>query len=178
MFWRSVVGKLAVTILLLVSFVLVILTIFLLQFFENFHVQQAEQALIQTAERVTTLVEHEQDQTYVQDATERVKDLSSRVAIVSNDGKAWVSSSGDDSLPELENNWIKDEERLMNVLTQDQPIQMQMALPGSETEAMIVGRPVMNDGAVFVYQSLDIIRETRAETTKIILLAAGIAIIL
>ena len=178
MFWRSVVGKLAVTILLLVSFVLVILTIFLLQFFENFHVQQAEEALIQTAERVTTLVEHEQDQTYIQDATERVKDLSSRVAIVSNDGNVWVSSSGDDSLPELENNWIKNEDRLMNVLTQDQPVQMQMALPGSEAEAMIVGRPAMNDGAVFVYQSLNIIRETRAETTKIILLAAGIAIIL
>lgn len=43
MFWRSVVGKLAVTILLLVSFVLFVLTIFLLEFFENFHIQEAEE---------------------------------------------------------------------------------------------------------------------------------------
>jgi two-component system sensor histidine kinase ResE len=100
------------------------------------------------------------------------------VAIVYDNGEIWVSSSGDDSLSELDSNWIRDEDRLMSVLTQGQPVQMQMTLPDSGTEAMIVGRPVMDDGAVFVYQSLDIIRETRAETTKIILLAAGIAIVL
>src|SRR5699024_8905278 len=139
MFWRSVVGKLAVTILLLVSFVLFILTIFLLQFFENFHIQQAEEAMMQTAERVTTLVEHEQDQTYIEDSAERMKDLSSRVAIVYDNGEIWVSSSGDDSLSELDSNWIRDEDRLMSVLTQGQPVQMQMTLPDSGTEAMIVG---------------------------------------
>ena len=49
MFWRSVVGKLAITILLLVSFVLFILTILLLEFFEDFHMQEAEKAMLQTA---------------------------------------------------------------------------------------------------------------------------------
>src|SRR5690625_5085252 len=44
---------------------------------------------------------------------------------------------------------------------------------------MIVGTPVDHgNGVVFVYQSLDVIDQTRAETTRIIFLAAGIAIIL
>ncbi len=40
--WRSVVGKLWMTILLLVSFVLIILTMLLFQFFEKYHVNQIE----------------------------------------------------------------------------------------------------------------------------------------
>src|SRR5690625_7441067 len=44
---------------------------------------------------------------------------------------------------------------------------------------MAVATPAHNNqGTVFVYQSLDAIDQTRAETTRIIFLAAGIAIIL
>lgn len=178
MFWRSVVGKLAVTILMLVAFVLFILSIFLLQFFENFHIQQAEEAMMETAERVTVLIEQQEDRDYIHDTTERVKDLSSRVAIVYSDGEIWVSSSSDENLSELQKEWIENNEQLMKVITDNQQVQIEMTLPNSDEEAMIVGKPVLNDGAVFVYQSLDIIKETRAETTKIILIAAGIAIIL
>lgn len=178
MFWRSVVGKLAVTILLLVAFVLFILSIFLLQFFENFHIQQAEEAMMETAKQVTTLIEQQDDRDYIHDTTERVKDLASRVAIVYEDGEVWVSSSSDENLSEFKSDWISNEEELMKVFTDNQNVQILMTLPNSDEEAMIVGRPLLNDGAVFVYQSLDIIRETRAETTKIILLAAGIAIML
>ena len=50
--WRSVVGKLWMTILFLVSFVLLILTILLLQFFEKYHVNQIEQGLSDQAEKI------------------------------------------------------------------------------------------------------------------------------
>src|SRR5699024_4603464 len=54
-----------------------------------------------------------------------------------------------------------------------------MLLPNTDMEVMIVGTPIPSvDGAVFVYQSLEVVEQTKAETTKIIFLAAGIAIIL
>lgn len=51
MFWRSVVGKLAVTIVALVCFVLFILSIFLLQFFENMYIDEAENNMMQNAKK-------------------------------------------------------------------------------------------------------------------------------
>lgn len=57
MIWRSVVGKLWGTILLLVSVVLFILTIMLLQFFENFLVQQVEDQLSNLAGTIASIIE-------------------------------------------------------------------------------------------------------------------------
>src|SRR5699024_1263784 len=55
----------------------------------------------------------------------------------------------------------------------------QFTIPNSDTEIMAVATPTNNQqGIVFVYQSLDAIDQTRAETTRIIFLTAGIAIIL
>src|SRR5690625_6284956 len=52
-------------------------------------------------------------------------------------------------------------------------------LTQSDTEVIVVGIPIQKDEvAIFVYQSLDVIEQTKAETTRIIFLAAGIAIIL
>ena len=61
--WRSVVGKLWVTILLLVSFVLFILTILLLEFFQNYHVGVVEKELTHTAEKVARVIENHNDLT-------------------------------------------------------------------------------------------------------------------
>ncbi|GAA0445587.1 MAG: ATP-binding protein [Bacillota bacterium] len=178
MFWRSVVGKLAITILLLVSFVLFILTILLLQFFEDFHIQEAEQDMHQTATKVSVLVQSQQ-KSNVMETTERVKDPASRVAIVFEDGELWVSNSEDKNLLKLQKEWIESEEDLSEVLTTNRQVRKQLFLPGNQMEAMIVGIPIENqEGAVFVYQSLDVIDQTKAETTKRIFLAAGIAIVL
>ncbi|WP_430785480.1 ATP-binding protein [Virgibacillus flavescens] len=179
MFWRSVVGKLAVTILLLVSFVLFILTIFLLEFFEEFHIGEAEEDLMQTATKISDMVEHHESEDLIHLATDRVKDDSSRVAIILDDGKIWVSSSSNDDLAAFEPGWIKADESLEQVISDDQRVQKQITIPDSDSEIMIVGTPISNgNGAVFVYQSLEVVNETKAETTKIIFLAAGIAIIL
>src|SRR5699024_7058624 len=48
-----------------------------------------------------------------------------------------------------------------------------------DSEIKVIGIPILNkDGAVYVYQSLDVINQTKAETTKIIFVAAAIAIVL
>jgi len=180
MFWRSVVGKLALTILLLVSFVLFILTILLLEFFESFHVQEAEKGLMRTATIVSSMIEdedHDHDET-IMDTIERVKDPSSRIFIIMEE-EIITSESTNAELSELSDHWFKNEEEVHEVLTDNKPINKQIKLPNDETEVMIVGTPVDHgNGAVFVYQSLDVIDQTRAHTTRIIFLAAGIAIIL
>src|SRR5699024_10283284 len=47
------------------------------------------------------------------------------------------------------------------------------------SEVIVVGMPLEDqDGGIFLFQSLDVINQTRAQTTKIIFVAAGIAIVL
>src|SRR5690625_6225347 len=101
MLWRSVVGKLAITILLLVSFVLFILTILLLEFFENFHIQEAEKDLLQTANKVSIMLEEDDDTSYILETTERVKDPSSKVFIVLKDDSLLISETTNEELAVL-----------------------------------------------------------------------------
>lgn len=179
MFWRSVVGKLAVTILLLVSFVLFILTILLLEFFENFHIEQAEKDMLQTAMKISVMAEQYQDRDLITDTTERVKDPSSRIVIYFPDGGVWVSGSNDEHLGLMSENWIVENADKSELLGEERKIKKQVKLPDQDMGAFLVGT-ITNDKktAVFIYQSLGTMDQTKHETTKIILLAAGIAIVL
>src|SRR5699024_12187040 len=101
MFWRSVVGKLAVTILLLVSFVLFVLTILLLLYFEGFHIQEAEKDILQTATKVSVMVESYEDRELIVDTARRVKDPASRVLVLFGDDTVWMSVSHELGLSKL-----------------------------------------------------------------------------
>jgi len=177
-FWRSVVVKLALTIMLLVAFVLFILTILLLEFFENFHIQEAESDMLQTANKVYVLLSQQETESLITGTVETVKNPESRVAIVFDDENLWVSNSSNSDLLKLEEEWLSRDEEMAAVLEGNTDVRKQMNLPGSEIEVMLVGIPFADNGAIFVYQSLDVIEQTKAETTRIIFLAAGIAIIL
>ena len=180
MFWRSVVGKLAITILLLVSFVLFILSILLLEFFEGFHVQEAEKVMRQSATKISLLVEQHDDHTLIMDMVESVKDPTSRVIIYFDDGHMWVSNTSNTYLEDVEKISPKNNPALMNVITDDVPFNERIKLEDHlESEIMVIGEPMTKkDGAIFVFQSLDVINQTKAETTKIIFVAAAIAIVL
>src|SRR5690625_5084174 len=142
MFWRSVVGKLAITILLLVSFVLFILTILLLEFFENFHMQEAEKALMQTANKVSIIMEQHHDNIDLMlETTERVKDPSSRVVIVFPNGTLLTSETTNDVLTELKNSWFINNQDVDAVRENNQTFNKQMMLPDQDVEVMMVGAP-------------------------------------
>ncbi|MFD2209021.1 ATP-binding protein [Virgibacillus halophilus] len=179
MFWRSVVGKLAITILLLVSFVLFVLTIFLLEFFENFHLDEAEKDMLQTASKVSDMVEQYGDSPLTIDTASRIKDPATRLVIYFPDGKTWVSDSDDNGLSSISKQWLLKQTRQKQVLEKNQKMKKQVALPDHKSGALLVGAPINDRQAgVFVFQSLSVVDQTKAETTKIIFLAAGIAIIL
>lgn len=179
MFWKSVVGKLAVTILLLVSLVLFILTILLLNFFEDFHLEEAIKNMHQTANKVAIMEEKYDDEKIMLDTIERVKDPSSRVAIVYRNGTIHISDTEDQSLVKLTYKWLNENANFQYVLRNGKAIEKEVMLPRNDAEAMLIGIPLENNvGVVYVYESLDYINQTKAETTKIIFLAAMIAIIL
>ncbi|MFA1822788.1 ATP-binding protein [Virgibacillus oceani] len=164
--------------MLLVAFVLFILTILLLEFFENFHIQEAESDMLQTANKVYVLLSQQESESLTTGTVETVKNPESRVAIVFDDERIWVSNSSNADLLRLEEEWFNQDEDIAAVLEGNTDVRKQMNLPNSEIEVMLVGIPFADNGAIFVYQSLDVIEQTKAETTRIIFLAAGIAIIL
>lgn len=179
MFWRSVVGKLAITILLLVSFVLFILTFLLLEFFEGFHIQEAEKDMLLTGTKISTIVDEYDDEAVVMDLVERVKGPSSRIVIYFSDGTMWASETTNKHLRETEAIYIENNPTLMDLFEKHEPYNEKVILDHEETEIMVIGLPVdRDDGMVFLFETLDIINRTKAETTNIIFIAASIAIVL
>lgn len=179
MFWRSVVGKLAITILLLVSFVLFILSILLLEFFEGFHVQEAEKGLIETASKISLVVEERDDHEIVAEMTERIKNPTSKVMIYYPDNTLWSSETTNSSLKALDDALPRYEEELLQAINEKEDYNSKITISNQAPEIMVIGRPLIGeDGAIFVFQSLDVLDQTKAETTKIIFVAAAIAIVL
>src|SRR5699024_6876458 len=106
MFWRSLVGKLAVTILLLVSFVLLILTISLLQFFERFHIQEAEKQMMQTATKISDVIVDVDDEPLILDTMEKVKDPAARVIVLNESNGILSSDTENIDIAQINNQWF------------------------------------------------------------------------
>src|SRR5690625_4353405 len=122
MFWRSVVGKLAVTILLLVSFVLFILTILLLEFFENFHIKQEEDQLMQMASNVAKIVKQYDDRSITLELVETVKEPSSKIVIYFSDDERWVSDTSNVLLLDIETSLENETATLLNSVLKEKSL--------------------------------------------------------
>lgn len=185
--WRSVVGKLWMTILLLVSFVLVILTMLLLQFFEKYHVNQIEQTLTEQARKISSIIEAHADDGMGEKFVFEFVDNPIGVAIAYNQQNFLFSPESSTT------GWIPtevflDDKDLSKVFSERKTVKKELSLSevkgqGSRYDNYIVaGVPLDTEagqnGAIFVYQSLAVMKDTTQKTTKLILLAAGIAIIL
>jgi two-component system sensor histidine kinase ResE len=187
MLWRSVVGKLWGTILLLVSFVLLILTVMLLEFFENYHINETEIGLTNTAHKITRILkEHDRD-VGLEISWELVDDVT-KVVIINTPSEYYYSPNHTDSL-KLPVSYLIEEKDLKEVLTKNKTVKKVSSVNPDYTDAaaddesriLIIGVPLElgnSNGAVFIYQSIEVMQETTRSTTKFILLAAGVAIIL
>jgi two-component system, OmpR family, sensor histidine kinase ResE len=186
---RSVVGKLWLTILLLVSFILFILTVMLLQFFENYHISETEKGLLNTANQIARILE-EHDEEELSIGLEVSWELAgevTKVLIVEGENELYYSPNTDNnqklSLPDIQN-----DVQLSKVLAKGEIEKKISSLPLSKEthdknlKHVIIGVPFKQSeskyGAVFIYQSLEVMEETTSSTTKFILLVAGVAIIL
>lgn len=188
-FLRSVVGKLWFTILLLVSFILFILTVMLLQFFENYHISETEKGLLDTANKIAvTLEEHNDDELSIGlEVSWKLVDEVTKVLIVGNDDELFYSPNTDNAkrllLPDIQSDPI------LSKVIEDGKVEKKISsLPLSISNSdknlnhVIIGVPFKKsdteNGAVFIYQSLEVIQQTTNSTTKFIILVAGVAIIL
>lgn len=184
--WRSVVGKLWLTILVLVSFVLFILTILLLEFFENYHVEQIENDLKDTAHKVANIVEtHSGDEIGKELALEFV-DQSTKVIIAYSKENVYYSPNirQDDRISP---STILRDRAFSSVFDQSKTKIKEFTAPDKNSKnryenVIVASAPLHVDqgdnGAIFIYRSLDVLQETTNQTTRLILYAAGIAIIL
>ncbi|MFC3882765.1 ATP-binding protein [Bacillus songklensis] len=185
MFWRSVVGKLWFTILLLVSFVLFTLTILLLEFFENYHVNEAEKELTRKAVKISHIMERtEAEQMGLSIVGELVDDSSLVILRNKNQPPDFRNVKEDEKsyIAKL----LHQDKKLKSVAQTGKNVQKKTYLGNpdekdSDDLIYIVGVPLSADGeqgAIYLYESLSSIAEPSKHTTKFILLAAGVAIIL
>ncbi|MFB5661609.1 ATP-binding protein [Alteribacillus sp. HJP-4] len=188
MLWRSVVGKLWFTILLLVSVVLLILTVLLLQFFERFHITQAEEQLTNHANVIVSVLEENENTDEALNTVERIAgSYNTNVALYQGDN-AWKSSTNTRGAIELPLSLFPEDEQLQKVLENREQVITHGDFPITENgeevhnEIFVVGMPFEmtngEEGALYLYQSLAVIEDTTGQTKQIILLSAGIAIIL
>ncbi|WP_017184949.1 ATP-binding protein [Alkalibacillus haloalkaliphilus] len=178
MFWKSVVFKLWLTIIMLVAFVLLILTVLLLEFFENFYVEDAEMNLLNQAESVQSLVESHENEDVSIDTVNQLMDPSTRVTIFFDEHQYWQNDTYEEYL-EIEPTWFITQSDISRALSHEEQIKEISTLPNANEDIIIVGVPTHDErGAIYVYQSLNVVEETTEQTTNIILLAASIAIVL
>lgn len=185
MIWRSVVGKLWITILLLVSFVLFVLTMLLLEFFQNYHVDEIEQDVSQTAAKVAMIMEQHEDLELALEIAGELVDDATRIVVFTQGGKTYLLP---DNLNEhLPVEFFTENKELAKVFDQRETMKLEISPPGEVrtdrySNVMVAGIPFNepngDQGEAFIYQSLEVMRQTTDQTTKFILLAAGIAIIL
>lgn len=187
-FLRSVVGKLWFTILLLVSFILFILTVMLLEYFQNYNILETKKNLANTAEKIAHVLEqhHGNQLPLGLEISWEIIDPVTKVVIVKDNNKIYYSPNTDNT-KKLTIDDIRNDKDLSQVLNKNRTVEKVSNLSDKGSNLQngnysIIGVPLnLSDeksGAVFIYQSLAVTQETTQSTTKFILLVAGVAIIL
>lgn len=186
--FRSIVGKLWGTILLLVSVVLTILLILLLQYFNHFHTEQAENQLLNHASLMASMLENENTANAAFVVSSSITEAySTRAVLIFDDVHYWISPDGITS--EIPIDVIMEHRDLFRVITERETIvtggdfRLPIFHDGEEkVSVMIVGMPITlasgENGSLFLYQSLDIVEDATNQTKRIIYLSAAIAIVL
>lgn len=151
----------------------------MLQFFERFHVHEAEKTMIQTATKISMVVEEHEEKPLIMEMVERVKDPSSRVLIYFHNESLWQSHTTNKTLTRMKEISPVVNDGMLKVATEQEVYNAKLTDPSDDAEVMVIGIPLRKkEGAIYVLQTLDVINETKAETTKIIFVAATIAIVL
>ncbi|GEB77109.1 ATP-binding protein [Sporolactobacillus inulinus] len=187
MIWRSMIGKLWATIIAIVTIVLLFLTLFLLQFFQNNNIQQAEQQMEKIGRKSAELVVHPQGRT-MNETLSTVNDLADvynagYVLVLRN--QEWRSASKTVTSG-LHRAFFEQDATLKQALTGRKPVKkigmFQVPKKHSSKRLLVVGVPVRNEsgtyGAVYMVQSIQIAQNAIDQSKKLIFIAAGFSILL
>ncbi len=184
--WSSIVGKLWLTILLLVSFVLFVFTVLILEFLEDYHQEQADISLRQTASTIASIVDnYDLEQLTDEIINEMITD-DTNAFIVSQEREVVSAFQTGLNSTEIQNNILKNN-NFNDIFESNQPILDRMILPSQIEEDkmetyIVLSYPLKSDdkvhGAIFIYQNPNALHKASQETTKIVFLSAFIAFVL
>ncbi|MGE7918009.1 ATP-binding protein [Viridibacillus sp. NPDC093762] len=184
--WNSVVGKLWVTILLLVSFVLFVFTVLMLEFLSNYHIKQTESSLRQEASTIARIINDRETTDSTKAIISDVLSDETNALIAEKPGNVTFSLQEGLNQEEIKQQ-ILNEKAFDKVFTTNAPVVKEMMLPSTTKKEhmesyIVLAFPINVEnelhGAIFIYQSPDAIHRTTEETTKIVFLAAAIALML
>lgn len=184
--WNSIVGKLWVTILLLVSFVLFIFTVFMLEFLEKYHNEQSEISLRQTAATIASIVDDEAlDEKKFAIISELLPETTNVLVAKSSNEVIYAEQEGLNQAAIQQK--VISNKSFEKVYASEQPIIKELVLPSNTNEEknntyIVLGFPLKSEealhGAVFIYKNPDAVMQTSKQTTKIVFFAAAMAFIL
>ncbi|MDN7241137.1 ATP-binding protein [Planococcus sp. N028] len=184
--WNSVVGKLWLTILLLVSFVLFIVTVLLLEFLGNYHSETVEDTLQQEAATIARVFNDYGEVTNSLTIIEDIlgPDTNAIIAEVPFESTYYIHEGiNGEKTREI----ILKEPDFQKVFETDETVTKEMLLPSMTENNMmesyiVLASPIQTGeqvhGTVFIYQSLEVMDQTAGRTTNIVFLSAFIAFLL
>ncbi|HWL22546.1 MAG TPA: ATP-binding protein [Ureibacillus sp.] len=184
--WNSIVGKLWATILLLVSFVLFLFTVLMLEFFDNYHKEQAKTSISNTAATIANIVNNHKVDTILDEVIGGLLNDDINAFIATSPTEVTSAFQSGLNKVEIQEN-ILSNEAFEKVFETDQQIIHEMILPSQKEKSklesyVVLGYPLKSEtkehGAIFIFQNPDAIHKTSNQTTKIVFLSAAIAFLL
>lgn len=180
--WNSVVGKLWATILLLMFVVLFVLSILIMQFFQSYVVEDVKKSLIDTASQIAKTLEEHDEFSFALEVAWEILDENTHAIIITDENHIYHSNPEDKKIFDI--NYFKSDKTLSQVFSIDDSVTKEIEFTQSDeklNQGLMIGVPihlVYKTGAVFIYQSLDVMDNAIEATSDIILWSAGIAFIL
>lgn len=181
---NSIVGKLWITILLLVSFVLFIFTVLMLEFLDDYYSEQSKKSLEQTASIMESIIEKDNSTSYT--IIEDILNKDTNAFIVNEQKEILYSHQTGKNGKEITESILKND-AFLNIYTSNSQIIKEVILPSqTEKEKMesyvVLGYPLKSGnelhGAIFIYQNPNAIHTTSQQTTRIVFFSAIIAFVL
>ncbi|PTU86144.1 two-component sensor histidine kinase [Staphylococcus pasteuri] len=176
---NSVVIKLWLTIIFIVTTVLILLSAALITFIQYYYTQEAEDSIKEDAKRISHLVESSQNQNIAIKNSQTLIDNPGGLIIMKNNNTAYqqtTSSSKQSMLKEIKNN-----KEFNNVFEHGEPLTRNVTINenGKSHPYILVGYPMKaqddsdsNYSGVFIFKDLKSIEDTNNAITIIILITA------
>ena len=180
---NSVVIKLWLTILFIVTTVLILLSAALITFIQYYYTQQTENAIREDASRISHLVEQADNKTLAIEHSQQLIDGSGGVIIMANKTSSIKSSNSNTKDKMLEE--IHKNSQFQRVFSQGKSTTQNITISnnGNSHSYILLGYPMKAQenanskySAVFIYQDLKSIEDTNNAITIIILITAIIFI--
>ncbi|MCH4462381.1 ATP-binding protein [Staphylococcus haemolyticus] len=180
---NSVVIKLWLTILFIVTTVLILLSAALITFIQYYYTQQTENTIREDASRISHLVEQADNKTLAIEHSQQLIDGSGGVIIMANKSSSIKSSNSNTKDKMLEE--IHKNSQFQRVFSQGKSTTQNITISknGNSHSYILLGYPMKAQenanskySAVFIYQDLKSIEDTNNAITIIILITAIIFI--